>query len=120
MCPSRTDRNEARRHLQDSLSTGVYGTTGWLPYVTTFYYSLAIVPCRVGAYLQDMNKRNASPHPATEASRQRNLAGPACKLTTLMRSALDTAVVILILVASSAAAELPAAPSSVVRANMIE
>ena len=120
MCRSRTDRNWARRHLQDCLSAGVYGTTGWLPYVTTFYYSLAIVPCRVGAYLQDMNKRNASPHPATEASHLSSLAGRACKLTTLTRSALGTAVLILILVATSAAAELPEAPSSVVRANMME
>ena len=36
----------------------VHSTTGWLPYVTTFYYSLAIVRSRVCAYLQAMTKRN--------------------------------------------------------------
>ncbi|MGC2477448.1 MAG: hypothetical protein WA485_24120 [Candidatus Sulfotelmatobacter sp.] len=104
-----------------SLSPSVYGTIGWLPNVTTFYYSLAIVPFRVWPYLRDMNERNDSRHPAINASPLRsNIAGHTRKLTTLTRSALGAAVVILALAASSRAAELPGAPSSVVRANIVE
>lgn len=49
-----------------------------------------------------------------------NFAGHARKLTALTHSALGAALVILTFAASSTAAELPGAPSSVVRANMIE
>ncbi len=68
-----------------------------------------------------MNKRNESSHPATETSNvSSNVAGRARNLTALMRSAVGAALVILTFAASSTAAELPGAPSSVARANMIE
>ena len=102
-----------------SLSSGVYGTVGWLLHVTTFYYSLAIVPFRVWPYLRDMNERNDSRHPATNASPlQSKIDGRTHTVATLTRSALG-AVIILAFAASSMAAELPGAPSSVVRTNIV-
>lgn len=99
---------------------GGYGTTGWLPYVTTFYYGLAIVCCRVWAYLQAMTNRNESLEPAAKTSLLHSaVTAGASKPTTNMRSTLLIALAVLALVTTSMAAELPEAPSSVVRANMI-
>lgn len=110
-----TFRDRRRRSL------GVYGTIGWLPHVTTFYYGLAIVPGGVLAYLRYMNKRNESTHPITEASLlSGNILRGAHNLAILTRSALAVAMVIMTFAASSMAAELPGAPSSIVRGNMIE
>ena len=100
-----------------------YGTTCWLPYVTTFYYGLAIVRCSVGAYLQAMTYRNESPDSATKTSHlPSTVAAGARKPTTLMRPTLSAAFAVLAIAAISMAAELPEAPSSVTRTNasMIE
>jgi hypothetical protein len=90
-----------------------YGTAGWLPDVTTFYYRLAIV-CRGGwAYLQAMTNRNESPESSTKTS---HLHCPVA--TTLLRSMLCTVFAVMALVTISTAGELPEAPSSVMRSNV--
>jgi hypothetical protein len=96
------------------------GTIYWLPYVTTFYYCLAIVGCKTHAYLQFMTYRNGSPV-ATNA-RQLYSAVDMCNVATFVKSTLRATSIVLTLVAISMAAELPAAPSSVLLANraMIE
>lgn len=79
------------------------------------------MPYSVWAYLQDMNERNEPRYTVAEARHLRShLAGRTRKLTTLTRAALGAAVVIVAFAASTRAAELPGAPSSVVRANTIE
>jgi len=63
-----------------------------------------------------MTKRNESLDSATKTSYlHSNVAAGARKPTTLMRSALRTAFAVLAMVAISMAAELPEAPSSVIR-----
>jgi hypothetical protein len=102
-------------------TSGGNGTIGWLLYVTTFYYGLAIVCCRVWAYLQAMTNRNESPDSAAKTSHLRStVAAGESKPTTNMRSILRIGLAVMALVTTSMAAELPEAPSSVVRANMIE
>jgi hypothetical protein len=68
-----------------------------------------------------MTNRNESPDSAAKSSRLHStVTAGASKPTTKMRSTLRIALAVLALVATSMAAELPEAPSSVVRANMIE
>ncbi len=86
--------------------------------VTTFYYGLAIVQVRVRAYLRTMNYRNESAMVAPKINPlSSSLTLGARKSTPTMRSAFWTAFVVLALAAASMAAELPEAPSSVMRGN---
>lgn len=101
-------------------TSGGNGTTGWLPYVTTFYYGLAIVCCRVWAYLQAMTNRNESPDSAAKTSQVHSTVAAGESKPTRTRSTVRIALAVLALVTTSMAAELPEAPSSFVRANMIE
>jgi hypothetical protein len=95
-----------------------YGTTCWLPYVTTFYYSLAIVRLRVWAYLEAMTNRNESSIATSQNNRTHNaIAAPRCQGAMLVRTVLFTALAALALAVPSLAADPPDAPSSVVRGN---
>lgn len=71
---------------------------------------------RVYAYLRDMTKRNEHPDSAPKSSPLYSTeAAGTRKPTTLMRSVLSTAFAVLAMVTISMAAELPEAPSSVMR-----
>jgi hypothetical protein len=68
-----------------------------------------------------MTNRNDSPDSAAKTSQLHStVAAGESKPTTKMKSILRIALALLALVTTSMAAELPEAPSSVVRANMIE
>jgi len=82
-----------------------YGTIYWLPCVTNCYYRHAIVGWRVWAYLQAMTSRNGSPVAVTKTSQT------AKPMTSLLR----TLCAVVALATAAMAAELPAAPSSVIR-----
>jgi hypothetical protein len=91
---------------------------GWLPEVTTFYYGLAIVQVWVLAYLQTMNYGNESPMVAPKINPLPSSLKPGVrKSTPSLRSALCAALMVLAFAAVSMAAELPEAPSSVIRGN---
>ena len=88
-----------------------HGTICWLPYVTTFYYRLAIVAWRVRAYLQTMTYRNESSVAAMTTSQLHcTVAADTCKGATLMTSTLRTIFAMLALATISMAAELPKPP----------
>jgi hypothetical protein len=93
-----------------------------LPYVTTFYYCLAIVGSKAHAYLRYMTYRNGSPVAMNARQLYFTVAVDERKVTTLVKSTLRTISAVLALAAISTAAELPAAPSTVSLANrsMIE
>jgi hypothetical protein len=113
-----SSHGEAHADADGRFTTRLYGysTTVWLPYVTTFYYSLAIVHFSVCAYLRDMTKRNQPLDAAPKANPLRStVAAGTRKPTSLMRSTLCTAFAVLAMVTISTAAELPEAPSSVMR-----
>jgi len=94
-----------------------YGTTCWLLHVTTFYYSLAIVPMLLSAYLRDMTNRNEAPDSNTTISHLSSSIVGAIRPTISMRSALGSIFAILAMVTMTMAADLPDAPSSVARAD---
>ena len=86
--------------------------------VTTFYYGLAIVQFGVLAYLQTMNYGNESAMVAPKINPlPSNVTPGARKSTPTMQSAFWTAFVVLVFAAVAMAAELPEAPSSVMRGN---
>jgi len=97
------------------------GTTCWLLHITSFYYSLAIVPILLLAYLRDMTNRNEAPDSTKISPLCSGVVG-AIRPTILVRSALGSIFAILAMVTISMAADLPDAPSSVARADeaMIE
>jgi hypothetical protein len=105
-----------------TIESGRHGTICWLPYVTNFYYRLAIVGWKARAYLRTMTSRNESPVAAMKASQLHRTAADAGQGTTLMTSILRTVFAVLALATISMAAELPNAPSSALRtdAPMIE
>ncbi len=79
--------------------------------------------CGVWAYLRDMTNRNEVPDSAIKTNHLNiGVVESALTPTLLMRSTLRAAVVVVALVATSLAAELPEAPSSSMRSNaaMIE
>jgi|SRR5579863_9845577 len=104
----------------------MHSPTGWLLWVVTYHYILAIVRNEIRNYLLDMNNRNGSPEAmpygnesgvATRTSRQ----GSAAAATNLMRLARQVTFAVLALGAISMAADLPDAPSNVINAApMIE
>jgi hypothetical protein len=67
-----------------------------------------------------MTNRNESPDSAAKTSHRHSTVARESKPTTKMRSILRIGLAAMALVTTSMAAELPEAPSSVVRANMIE
>jgi hypothetical protein len=93
-----------------------------LPYVTTFYYCLAIVGRKAQRYLRYMTYRNGAPVTMNARQLHSTIAVDVCKVTSLVKSTLRTISAVLALAAISMAAELPAAPSTVRLANrsMIE
>jgi hypothetical protein len=108
--------DEARRYTHRRFTTRPHGnsTTVWLLYVTTFYYTLAIVRFRVCAYLRDMTKRNQPLDAAPKSNPLHStVAAGTRKPTSLMRSMLCIAFAVLAMVTISTAAELPEAPSTV-------
>lgn len=90
-----------------------------LPPSITVCYALAIVHCSVRAYLWDMTNRNVWQDSGAKAHHiGKSVATGAGKSRFLMRSTLLAAAIVLALVATAMAAELPEAPSTSMRNNV--